>query len=72
MHDLVGELGPRGTLLADLTPNDAADIIWGTASTELFILFTTERKWSSTTYRRWLADTWCRLLLNNSNMTHSQ
>ena len=63
MLDLVGELGPAGTLRDGLTVNAAADTIWATASAELFILLTVERRWDLDTYERWLADTWHRLLL---------
>ena len=70
MRDLVRELGPNGTLRAGLSHDEAADIIWATASTELFILLTRERDWSPDTYQRWLADTWSRLLLD-SNRTHT-
>ena len=66
MRDLVHELGPNGTLRAGLSPNEAADTIWATASTELFILLTRDRKWSPDTYRQWLANTWNRLLLDNT------
>jgi len=63
MRDLVGELGPRGTLRSGLSIDEAADTIWATASAEMFILLTGERGWSLDTYERWLADTWRRLLL---------
>jgi AcrR family transcriptional regulator len=63
MRQLIRELGPDGTLRAGLTIEVAADVIWATASAELFILFTAERGWQLDQYERWLADTWRRLLL---------
>ena len=67
MRDLVRELGPDGTLRASLSIHEAADVIWATASAELFILFTQERGWTPQAYEHWLADTWSRLLLSGSN-----
>ncbi len=63
MRDLVRDLGPDGTLRTGLSIREAADVIWATASAELFILFTQERGWTPRTYEHWLADTWTRLLL---------
>jgi AcrR family transcriptional regulator len=65
MRQLVRELGPEGTLRAGLTITEAADVIWATASAELFILLTAERGWPLDEYERWLADTWHRLLLGH-------
>jgi len=67
MRDLVRDLGPHGTLRADLSVDEAADVVWATASAELFLLFTRERLWSPEAYERWLADTWSRLLLPGGN-----
>jgi AcrR family transcriptional regulator len=66
MRDLVRDLGPDGTLRAGLSVDEAADVVWATASAELFILFTRERRWTPEAYERWLADTWSRLLLPSS------
>jgi AcrR family transcriptional regulator len=66
MGQLVRDLGPDGTLRAGLTTTEAADVIWATASAELFILLTTERGWPLDEYERWLADTWQRLLLGRT------
>ena len=63
MRDLVRDLGPDGTLRPGLSVDEAADVVWATASAELFILFSQERHWSPEAYERWLADTWSRLLL---------
>lgn len=65
MRDLVRELGPDGTLRAGLSIHEAADVIWATASAELFILFTQERGWTPQAYEHWLADAWSRLLLSD-------
>ncbi|MEZ5323277.1 MAG: hypothetical protein R2698_14625 [Microthrixaceae bacterium] len=43
--------------------DDAAEVIWATAGSELFVLLTGERHWSHDRYEAWLHDTWCRLLL---------
>ena len=67
MRDLVRGLGPDGTLRAGLSILEAADVIWATASAELFILFTQERGWTPQAYEQWLADTWSRLLLSGSD-----
>ena len=52
-----------GGLRADLSIDEAADVIWATNSSELYVLLTVERGWSPHRFERWLADTWCRLLL---------
>lgn len=69
MRDLVRDLGPDGTLRAGLAVDEAADVLWATASAELFILLTSERGWSLDRYRSWLADTWQRLLLGVAEPT---
>jgi len=69
MRDLVRDLGPHGTLRVDVILDEAADVIWATASPELFILLTEERGWTHHTYEQWLADSWTRLLLP-SNRQH--
>ncbi|MCU1401390.1 MAG: acrR 1 [Acidimicrobiales bacterium] len=63
MRDLVRELGPDSTRRSGLTVDDAADVLWATASAEMFILLTRERGWTNERYEQWLADTWTRLLL---------
>ena len=64
MRELVRDLGPDGTLRAGLTIEEGADVVWATASAELFILLTADRSWPLDEYERWLADTWRRLLLD--------
>ncbi len=63
MRKLVGDLEAAGGLRADLSIDEAADVIWATNSSELYVLLTVERGWSPDRYERWLADTWRRLLL---------
>ena len=63
MGKLAADLHATGQLRADLTIDEAADVIWATNSSELYVLLTVERKWSPHRYERWLADTWQRLLL---------
>lgn len=63
MRRLVADLG-EGVLRPGLSDDIAADIIWATASSEVFLLMTTERRWPLEHYEDWLSDTWCRLLLD--------
>ena len=66
MRDLVRNLKAADGLRDDLSIDEAADTIWATNSSELYVLLTVERGWSADRYERWLADTWCRLLLRNT------
>ena len=66
MRDLVRNLKAADGLRDDLSIDEAADTIWATNSSELYVLLTAERGWSADRYERWLADTWCRLLLRNT------
>ena len=63
MRKLAQDLEAAGGLRAGLSIDEAADVIWATNSSELFVLLTVERGWPPDRYERWLADTWCRLLL---------
>jgi AcrR family transcriptional regulator len=63
MRRLVGDLG-EGMLRPGLSVDTAADVIWATASSEVFLLLTAERRWPLREYEQWLHDTWCRLLLD--------
>ncbi len=63
MRALVRELRAAGGLRAGLSIAEAADVMWATNSSELYVLFTVERGWSPRRFERWLADTWCRLLI---------
>jgi AcrR family transcriptional regulator len=63
MRKLAQDLEAAGGLRAGLSIDEAADVIWATNSSELYVLLTVERRWPPDRYERWLADTWCRLLL---------
>ena len=63
MRKLARDLQAAGGLHAGLSIDEAADVIWATNSSELYVLLTVERGWPPDRYERWLADTWCRLLL---------
>ncbi len=63
MRRLVQDLEAAGGLRAGLSIDEAADTVWATNSSELYVLLTDERGWTPDRYERWLADTWCRLLL---------
>ncbi|HEX3393356.1 MAG TPA: TetR/AcrR family transcriptional regulator [Acidimicrobiales bacterium] len=63
MRLLAQDLQDAGGLRADLSIDEAADVIWATNSSELYVLLTVDRGWPPDRYERWLADAWCRLLL---------
>jgi AcrR family transcriptional regulator len=63
MRRLAQDLADTGGLRTGLSVEEAADTIWATNSSELYVLFTSERGWPAQQYENWLADTWCRLLL---------
>lgn len=63
MRALVADLGPDGTLRPGLTIDEAADVVWATASAEMYLLFVQERGWTPEAYERWLAASWGQLLL---------
>ena len=69
MRELIRDLGPAGTLRIGLSIDEAADVVWATASAELFVLLTQERGWTLKAYKRWLADTWSRHLLAGATST---
>jgi AcrR family transcriptional regulator len=63
MRELAGEIQKAGGLRDDLSINEAADILWATNSSELYVLLTVDGGWSPDHFERWLTDTWHRLLL---------
>jgi len=69
MRRLAMDLDAAGGLRAGLSIDEAADVIWATNSSELYVLLTVERGWQPGRYERWLADTWCRLLLPDPGPT---
>jgi len=64
MRKLVRDIRGSGRLRAGLSVDQAADVVWAMNSSELYVLLTVERGWSSRRYASWLADAWCRLLLD--------
>ncbi len=64
MRKLVRDLRDAGGLREGLSIDEAADIVWVTNSSEVYVMLTGERGWSPHRYERWLADTWRRLLLD--------
>jgi AcrR family transcriptional regulator len=63
MRKLALELRRAGGLREGITVNQAADVLWATNSSELYVMLTVERGWPPARYERWLADSWHRLLL---------
>lgn len=66
MRKLVAELAATGALRADISVEDAADVIWATNSPELYALLVHERGWDPDHYAEWLGDAWQRLLLRTT------
>ncbi|MFT3855222.1 MAG: helix-turn-helix domain-containing protein [Ilumatobacteraceae bacterium] len=62
MRRLVVELGDD-VLRPGMSVDDAADILWATAGSEMFVLLTFERGWPLERYERWLAEAWTTQLL---------
>jgi hypothetical protein len=63
MRKFARELRAANGLRQDLSIDDAADLIWATASSELYVLLTVERGWTPHHFEEWLTDTWRRTLL---------
>jgi hypothetical protein len=63
MRKLATDIRDAGALRRGLSISEAADVLWATNSSELYVLMTVERGWSVDRYEHWLADTWERLLL---------
>lgn len=63
MVKLVTDLRQADGLRPDLSIEMAADVVWATNSSELYVLLTVERGWPIDRFEQWLADSWCRLLL---------
>jgi AcrR family transcriptional regulator len=58
MRLFVRDVAAAGAMRDGVSIDDAADIVWVTNSSEVYVLFTVERGWSGERYERWLADTW--------------
>lgn len=63
MRKLVRDVAAARGLRPGLSVGEAADTIWATNGSELYVLLTVERGWPPERYEAWLADTWARLLL---------
>jgi AcrR family transcriptional regulator len=63
MHSLAEDLSAAGGLRGGLTVDEAADVIWTTASSDVYALLTIQRHWTPERFEHWLADAWRRLLL---------
>jgi AcrR family transcriptional regulator len=63
MRRLVDDLRTAGGVRDDLSLDVAADTIWATNSTEMYIMLTVERGWTADDYEHWLVDIWSRFLL---------
>jgi AcrR family transcriptional regulator len=63
MRQLVRDLRDAGGLRADRSVEQAADAVWVLNSSEVYLMLTAERGWTSSQVEAWLADTWCRILL---------
>jgi AcrR family transcriptional regulator len=66
MRKFVRDLQVAGRLRSDLSINDAADIVWATNSSELYVMLTGERGWTPKHFERFLADSWRRLLFDDT------
>lgn len=63
MRLLVADLTTAAALSPELTPDEAADILWTMNSTEYYTMLVQQRGWSPDRFEAWLASTWKRLLL---------
>jgi AcrR family transcriptional regulator len=59
-------LANAGALRAGVTERDAADIIHALMSPEVYLLLTTDRRWTPDRYQTWLADTLAQQLLGSA------
>ena len=63
MGRLVAWVAEKGPLRADLTPAEAADVVWTLTSADVHRLLTADRGWTGELYERWLGDTLVATLL---------
>jgi AcrR family transcriptional regulator len=63
MRTFVRDLQAAGGLREGLSIEEAADSVWATNSSDMYVLLTVDRGWSPDRYERWLTETWHRLLL---------
>ena len=64
MRLFAADLRAAGGLRADLSDEQAADIIWTMNSAEYWVLLVVDRGWTPPQFESWLNDAWCRLLLD--------
>ncbi len=65
MRLLMADLETTGRLRKDVTPDEAADVIWATNSPEFYMLMVEELGWATERFERWLGQSWIRLLLSD-------
>jgi AcrR family transcriptional regulator len=63
MRLLADDLLSTGSLRADLSRNEIADVIWTMNSSEYYAMLVFERGWPPARFQTWLLDAWTRLLL---------
>jgi DNA-binding response OmpR family regulator len=63
MRAFITDLAAKGALRPGLTQEMAADIMWVTTSSEVYLLCVRERGWTPGVFEHWLADSWKRMLL---------
>jgi TetR/AcrR family transcriptional regulator, regulator of autoinduction and epiphytic fitness len=63
MMTFVGALMKNGPLREGLTLDEASDAVWMLTSSEVYILFITNRGWTENKYKKWMVNTLVRLLL---------
>jgi AcrR family transcriptional regulator len=63
MRRLARDLRRSGHLRADLTPDEAADLLYALGSPQTYRLFTVARAWAPAKYERWLRDSILRTVL---------
>jgi AcrR family transcriptional regulator len=66
MREFAQELERRGVLLAEMTVNEAADILYTLAGAETYRELVVERGWAPRRYQAWLEKAGRRLLLTSS------
>ncbi len=64
MRRLVADLG-EASLRDGVNIDEAADMVWAIASSDLYVLLTGERGWTPDRYEVWLYDTLCRVVLGH-------
>jgi AcrR family transcriptional regulator len=63
MRAIAQALADRGALKPDLTPSEAADILWLLIDPSVYHRLVTEQKWAPDRYQDWLADALISLLI---------